>query len=91
MATFLAFGMFGFVPLIAHVVSFAVPGWRTYAFGASCGMTAVMLFALGALKVRITGRHWLRSGLEMLLVGGLAAAAADGVGFALAGLGIGEG
>lgn len=89
-ATFLSFCVFGFVPLVAHVVSFAAPALRPYAFGTSCVMTAVTLFALGTLKVRITGRPWLKSGLEMLLVGGLAAAAAYGVGFALAGLGISE-
>lgn len=88
--TFLSFGVFGVVPLVAHVAAFAVPALRPHSFWASCGMTAVTLFALGAVKVRITGRHWLKSGLEMLLVGGLAAAAAYGVGFVLAGLGIGE-
>ena len=89
-ATFLAFAVFGVVPLLAHVVSFALPALRPYTFGASCGMTGVMLFALGAIKARITGRPWLKSGLEMLVVGGLAAASAYGVGFVLAGLGIGE-
>jgi len=87
--TFASFCVFGFVPLVAHVASFALPALRPYAFAASCGMTATTLFALGAIKVRITGRPWLRSGLEMLLVSGLAAAAAYGVGFVLAGLGTG--
>jgi len=89
-ATFLAFCLFGFVPLVAHVASYAVPALRPSAFGTSCVLTGTTLFALGALKVRITGRPWLRSGLEMLLVGGLAAAAAYGVGHVLAGLGLSE-
>jgi VIT1/CCC1 family predicted Fe2+/Mn2+ transporter len=46
-----------------------------------------MLFTLGALKTLFTRRNWLLSGAEMLLVGGLAAAAAYGVGLALAGIG----
>ena len=51
------------------------------------GWRIVTLFGLGAVKVRITGRSWLKAGLETLWVGGLAAAAAYGVGRALAGLG----
>jgi VIT1/CCC1 family predicted Fe2+/Mn2+ transporter len=38
------------------------------------------------MKTRLTLRSWWRSGLEMLVVGGIAAAAAYGVGFVLAGL-----
>lgn len=87
-ATFLSFGAFGFVPLAAPLAAMLLPGagLGAMAFPAACALTALTLFALGALKVRITGRHWLRSGFEMLLVGGLAAVAAYGVGAALAGL-----
>jgi len=46
-------------------------------------LTGLTLFALGAMKVRITERNWLYAGLEMLIVGGIAAAAAYGVGVAL--------
>ena len=45
------------------------------------------LFALGAAKVRLTGLNPWRSGTEMLLVGGLAAAVAYGVGALLNRLG----
>ena len=43
-------------------------------------MTGITLFCLGALKVKITRRNWFKSGLEMLIVGGLAAAAAYAIG-----------
>jgi len=85
-ATFLSFGVFGFVPLTAHVASFVFPGLRPYAFEAAAILTGLTLFLLGALKVRITERNWIRSGAEMLLVGGLAAAAAYLVGHLLSGL-----
>ena len=49
-------------------------------------LTGGTLFVLGSLKVFITGRKWLISGLEMLIVGGIASAAAYGVGVALSGL-----
>ena len=52
--------------------------------------TRATLFVLGAMKVRITGRHWAKSGLETLVVGGVAAAAAYGVGFVLSHLGISQ-
>ena len=37
------------------------------------GVTLLGLFTLGAVKTRYTFRHWFISGLEMMLVGGLAA------------------
>jgi VIT1/CCC1 family predicted Fe2+/Mn2+ transporter len=52
----------------------------------ACLLTALTLFALGAFKTRLTGRSWLGSGMEMLLVGGIAAVAAFGIGKALEGL-----
>jgi VIT1/CCC1 family predicted Fe2+/Mn2+ transporter len=85
-ATFLSFGVFGFVPLAAHVTAMFAPGMRAYSFELSCILTALTLFVLGALKVRITERNWFLSGIEMLIVGGLAAAAAYGIGYALKGL-----
>ena len=79
-ATFLSFAIFGFVPLAAHVVGQFVGFFDKNAFVTACLLTGLTLFALGAAKARITGRGWLRSGGEMLLVGGVAAAAAYGIG-----------
>jgi VIT1/CCC1 family predicted Fe2+/Mn2+ transporter len=84
--TFLSFAVFGFVPLLAYVVLRFVPALQAQAFWFSCALTGLTLFTLGALKVRITTRNWFASGLEMLVVGGLAAAAAYGIGLALSGL-----
>jgi len=44
------------------------------------------LFGLGAAKVKVTGLKPLRSGLEMLIVGGLAASVAYLVGVLLKGI-----
>ncbi len=44
----------------------------------------VLLFA-GAAKTRMTGRSWLRSGLETMLVGAIAAAATFFAGRLIAG------
>ena len=85
-ATFLSFGIFGFIPLVAHVCGLFFDGLEPYAFTTASILTGATLFALGALKVFVTGRNWFRSGLEMLLVGGGAALAAYLVGYFLSGL-----
>ncbi|MCR4412299.1 MAG: VIT1/CCC1 transporter family protein [Thermoguttaceae bacterium] len=84
--TFLSFAVFGLVPLLAYVLVQLMPALPIPTFATASVATGVTLFALGAAKVRITGRHWLVSGLEMLLVGGLAATAAYGIGVLLGGL-----
>ena len=86
LATFASFAFFGFTPLLANVLALFIPVFKDNAFVIASVMTGLMLFVLGALKVLITERNWLRSGLEMLLVGGSTAVAAYLVGFFLQGL-----
>jgi len=85
LATFLSFFVFGFIPLIAYVLAIFVPGLKSIAFVLAAVMTGAALFVLGALKVKVTGVKWYKSGLEMLIVGGLAASAAYLVGYLLKG------
>ncbi len=85
-ATFFSFGIFGFVPLLAYVVGRVVPAFEAAMFPAAIVLTGITLFALGALKVKFTQRNWFLSGLQMLVVGGVAAFAAYGIGAALSGL-----
>jgi VIT1/CCC1 family predicted Fe2+/Mn2+ transporter len=66
--TFLAFFVAGIVPLLAL--------WLFSDFVASAIATAVTLFTIGLVKGRVLGRRLLTSGLEILLVGGSAAALA---------------
>ena len=83
--TFVSFGVFGLVPLLAYVAVAFAPALQINRFLFASVLTAAALFALGALKVKITGRSWIRSGLETLVVGGVAAAAAYGIGVLLGG------
>lgn len=85
-ATFLSFGVFGFIPLLTYVVAAFVPFLRANSFLIAALLTGATLFVLGAVKVRITGKNWLVSGLETFVIGGIAAAAAYGVGVLLGGL-----
>lgn len=84
LVTFASFGIFGFIPLFAYVFSF-LPVFSN-SFAAACILTALTLFALGAVKVKITGKNWLKSGLEMMVVGGIAATVAYFIGVLLSGL-----
>ncbi len=83
-ATFISFAVFGFVPLLAYVCAKFLGLFENYTFAAACLFTGITLFILGALKVNVTGRNWVKSGFETLLVGGIAAGAAYLVGYAIA-------
>jgi VIT1/CCC1 family predicted Fe2+/Mn2+ transporter len=80
LVTFFSFIAFGFIPLIAYVLSNFLSSIRSITFLIACILTGLTLFTLGAIKVKFTERNWFLSGLEMLLVGGIAASAAYGIG-----------
>ena len=86
LTTFVSFAVFGFMPLLTSVLAQFVPFLRQNSFTVSIALVGVTLFALGAVKTKITGRPWFASGLETLVVGGITAAAAWGVGKLLGGL-----
>ncbi len=73
------------IPLLAYVAVWFMPVSRPHTFVAASLSTAAALFVLGALKVKITGQNWIKSGLETLVIGGISAAAYT-VGVLLAGL-----
>ncbi len=86
LVTFVAFAIFGFVPLVIPLLNWMEPGMIPSAFISSAAITGLTLFIVGALKSKFTERHWFISGMEMFLVGSVAAAAAYGVGELLSGL-----
>jgi VIT1/CCC1 family predicted Fe2+/Mn2+ transporter len=87
LATLVAFVVAGSVPLMVYLLGLFISVAPPAAFPMSLGLSAAALFGLGAAKVLVTGRDWLRSGTEMLVVGGLAAAVAYLIGYLLRGLG----
>jgi VIT1/CCC1 family predicted Fe2+/Mn2+ transporter len=87
LATLVAFILAGVVPLVVYLVGLFTEISPAVSFPISVGLSALALFALGASKVLVTERNPFRSGLEMLLVGGLAASVAYVVGLLLRGLG----
>lgn len=85
LATFLSFVFFGFLPLSAYLIVRILP-LSMPLFPIASVVTGLALFILGALKARFLGIPPLKAGLEMVFLGGCAAAAAYGVGAALSGL-----
>ncbi len=85
-ATFISFSVFGFVPLLAYLIPFSAAASQRQTFGTAGALTGLTLFALGAIRARITDRNWFVSGMEMFLIGGVAAVAAFGIGHLLSGL-----
>jgi vacuolar iron transporter family protein len=74
MATFISFLVAGMVPLIPFILG------MENAFTLSAWMTGAAFFAIGTLKSRWALTAWWRSGLETLLIGGVAAMIAYVVG-----------
>jgi VIT1/CCC1 family predicted Fe2+/Mn2+ transporter len=87
LATFGSFLVAGAVPLLVFFLGLFASIDPEAAFAISIVLSGLALFALGAAKVLITERNWFRSGLEMLVVGGVAAGVAYLVGYLLQGLG----
>ena len=86
LATFGAFCLVGFIPLMTYVANWLSPGLIDYAFGLSAGLTVIAFFIVGAMKGRFVDQGWLVSGLETVAIGGIAAGMAFGVGLLLKGL-----
>jgi VIT1/CCC1 family predicted Fe2+/Mn2+ transporter len=86
LTTFFAFLTIGFIPLIGYTFKAFLPLHPDQIFLATCVMTFIALFIVGAVKSRFIIRHWLLAGLETALIGSLAATVAYLVGFFLRGL-----
>jgi len=74
-ATFGSFVLAGLLPLIPYLFRF------NHSFSSSIVMTALTLFTVGSLRSLVTRRNWFKSGLEMLLIGAIAAGAAYSIGY----------
>ncbi|AMB94784.1 VIT1/CCC1 transporter family protein [Aerococcus sanguinicola] len=82
--TFFSFAFFGLFPLIIFILAYFNEDFVPYSFSISILMTFVTLFILGVSKASVTKENSFKSGMEMLVIGGLAALAAYGIGSILA-------
>ncbi len=78
--TYAAFLVAGFVPLLIFVVSILQPLQPTILFPIAFLLTFATVFAVGSLRSLVIAKHWLAAGFEMLLIGGLTAIVAYGIG-----------
>lgn len=78
--TFIAFLIVGFIPLISYVSSSIVPAMEENQFTIAAVLTGVAFLVVGGLKAQVTKTSWVRSSLQTLLLGGIAATIAYGVG-----------
>ena len=76
-ATFVSFVAAGFVPLTPFLIW---NGDKGALFSLAIFFTALALFFVGAMRTHFTGKNWSWAGLEMLLMGGIAAAIAYSAG-----------
>lgn len=84
--TFAAFNIIGLIPLLPFVAMFVIGSSLVSAadaFTYSVIFTAAAFFLIGSVKGRIVQKPLLRSGLNTLLIGGIAAAVAFAIGYLL--------
>tara|TARA_Y100000310_G_scaffold221959_1_gene223570 strand:+ start:2488 stop:3021 length:534 start_codon:yes stop_codon:yes gene_type:complete len=85
-ATFFSFAIIGFIPLISFVTALFIKSVQPYQFQASMILTAIAFILIGATRANITQENKIRSSIEILVIGSIAAAIAFAVGFLLRGL-----
>ena len=83
-ATFIAFVVAGFMPLVSYLFIGRLQGISPFAL--SIIITGLSLFTVGAARSFVTKHAWWRAGAEMFLVGMFASAAAYAVGAILKGV-----
>lgn len=79
---FASFAFFGALPLLGYVVfpSLFPDLSSDYLFTVACVITGCVLFFMGSIKATVTSQHWMRAGLETLLLGGACATVAYTIG-----------
>lgn len=81
LATFGAFVIAGFMPLLAYVLAQFFPIFQEVTFSIAIVLTATTLVAVGMMKSSVTKRIWWKESGQMLFLGGAAAVLAYLVGY----------
>ncbi len=82
-ATFIAFVIIGFIPLISFVLALFIPLIDAHKFLYSMILTGIAFLIVGAVKGEIVKKSKLRAAAETLIIGGIAAFIAYIVGYLL--------
>jgi len=86
LATFFSFVSVGFVPLFSFVIAPFNPWFASHELELSITLTALAFASIGAAKGLVTKQSKIRSALETLVIGGIAASIAFLVGHFLRGI-----
>ncbi len=81
LVTFSSFFLVGLIPLIPFVLATFIPLIQKYQFSLSITLTGFAFFGVGAIKGRIIQKHFIKSAVETVLIGGIAAIIAFLVGY----------
>lgn len=85
-ATFAAFVIVGLIPLIPFILAPFISVIEMHKFLYSIILTGIAFLGIGAIKGKVVGKHYARSAIETLIIGGVAAILAFSVGYLLQGL-----
>ncbi len=86
LATFSAFILIGLIPLLSFLFAPLSDFINNNKFLLSAFLTGIAFLIIGSFKGKVIGKHWIRSALETLLIGGIAALIAYFVGYLLRGI-----
>jgi len=81
--TFIAFNLIGFIPLAGYVMNPLLGLSSKSIFMWTVGATLLALFIVGGIKGKLLKQNWALSGLETMVIGGVAASIAYLVGYLL--------
>jgi VIT1/CCC1 family predicted Fe2+/Mn2+ transporter len=86
LATFFSFVLIGSVPLIPYLANLFTRVFAENLFLASCIFTSIAFLFIGQVRSQIAHKSKIYTGLETLVIGGIAAAVAYGAGAFLRGI-----
>lgn len=81
--TFIAFNVIGLIPLVSYLFQPILQLNEFMVFLLASAFTLIALFIVGTVKSKFTDEAWWQAGFKTVLVGGVAAATAYVVGYAL--------
>lgn len=85
-ATYIGFMLAGLVPLVPYLFQAIAPVITILPFFWSIILAVLTFFSIGAAKARFVAQRWYLGGLETLIIGGIAAGLAYGIGVLLRGM-----
>jgi vacuolar iron transporter family protein len=81
--TFISFVSIGIIPLIPFILALVIPMTTAMQFGISIACTGIAFIIIGITRGVVTGKNKYLSMFQTLLIGGIAAVIAYGVGYGL--------